>query len=299
MSTHTRAVVLLLVTACLWSTGGVLIKWIAWHPLAIAGMRSAIAALFLWAVLGRPHFTWSATQLGGGLAHAASVLLFVTATKLTTAANAIVLVYTAPIYVALLSPWFVRESVRRIDWLVIPGVLGGMALFFLDQLTLEGWWGNICAIGGGIAFAWLVLCMRRQQQASPLETVLVGNVMAALAGAPWMLQPLPDLTSWLALGISGTLQIGLSFVLYSQAIKHVSAVEAVLIPMIEPLLNPLWVLLVLGELPGYWALMGGTLVVVTLTLRGIFVPRLEAQEGPAGPSAAAPVQVSLDPPSET
>lgn len=298
MSTHTKAVVLLLLTACLWSTGGVLIKWIAWHPLAIAGMRSALAGLFLWAVLRRPHFTWSATQIGGGLAHAASVLLFVTATKLTTAANAIVLVYTAPIYVALLSRWFLREPVTRVDWLVIPCVLGGMALFFLDQLTLEGWWGNICAIAGGLAFAWLVLCMRRQQQASPLETVLVGNVIAALAGVPWMFETLPDLTSWVALGISGTLQIGLSFVLYSQAIKHVSAVEAVLIPMIEPLLNPLWVLLVLGELPGPWALLGGAMVVLTLALRGLIGPRLAAGAARAGLSVAVPPQAALPLPPE-
>lgn len=268
MSNHARAVLLLILTACLWSTGGVLIKWITWHPLAIAGMRSAFAALFLWAVLGRPAFSWSAIQISGGIAHAASVLLFVTATKLTTAANAIVLVYTAPVYVALFSTWFLHEPVRRLDWLVIAGVLGGMGLFFLDQLSLAGWWGNLCAIGGGMAFAWLVLCMR-QQQAAALQTVLLGNIIATLAGAPFMFQSFPDAASWLGLGLSGTLQIGLSFVLYSRAIQHVRAIEAVVIPMIEPLLNPLWVMLLLGEVPGRWARLGGAVVVLAVTSRGL------------------------------
>ncbi|MGE3539398.1 MAG: DMT family transporter [Candidatus Tectimicrobiota bacterium] len=264
---------MLLLTACLWSTGGVLIKWITWHPLAIAGMRSAIAALFLWSVLRRPHFTWTAAQIGGGIAHAASVLLFVAATKLTTAANAIVLVYTAPIYVALGSAWFVHEPVRRYDWGVIACVLGGMVFFFLDQLSFAGWWGNICAIAAGLAFAWLVLCLRQQQHDSSLETVLLGNVLAGCAGLPFMVQTLPDLTSWFALLLAGTLQIGLSFVLYSQAIKHVSAVEAVLIPAIEPLLNPLWVMLLLGETPGPWALLGGSMVIASITSRGILASR--------------------------
>ncbi|MBM3225004.1 MAG: EamA/RhaT family transporter [Candidatus Tectomicrobia bacterium] len=274
MPDHSRAVLLLLLTACLWSTGGLLIKWITWHPLAIAGMRSAIAGVFLWVVLGQPRFTWSWPQLSGACAHAASVLLFVTATKLTTAANAIVLVYTAPIYVALCSAWVLHEPVRRIDWLTIALVLGGMLLFFLDQLTLEGWWGNVCAIGGGIAFAWLVLCLRKQSQGSPLETVLLGNGLAALVGVPFMFETSPGLTGWLALGVSGTLQIGVSFVLYTIAIKRVNAVEAVLIPVIEPLLNPLWVLLVLGEMPDWWAMVGGAVILSALTIRGLVLARV-------------------------
>ncbi len=274
MSAHTKAVILLLCTALLWSTGGVFIKWITWHPLAIAGMRSAIAALVLWAVLGRPRFTWSWMQVSGAGAHAASVLLYVTATKLTTAANAIVLTYTAPIYVALCSAWLLREPVTSVDWLAILVVIVGMTLFFFDQLTWAGWWGNVCAMGGGMAFAWVVLSMRKQHQASSLETVLLGNVLAALVGLPYMWQQPPtDVTSWLALGLAGTLQLGLSFVLYSIAMKRVSAVEAILIPAIEPILNPLWVVLFIGEIPGGWALLGGTLVILALTARGLVAPR--------------------------
>jgi drug/metabolite transporter (DMT)-like permease len=122
----------LVASALLWSVGGVLIKWVEWHPLAIAGVRSAIAAATLWAVLRRPRFDWSAAQIGGAVAYAATVLLYVSAVKLTTAANAILLQYTAPIYVALFGAWFLGERTTWLDWLAIACSLGGMALFFRD-----------------------------------------------------------------------------------------------------------------------------------------------------------------------
>jgi drug/metabolite transporter (DMT)-like permease len=263
------AVLLLILTAVLWSTGGVLIKWVTWHVMAIAGMRSAIAAAFLWVVLRRPQFTWSKLQLGGAVAYTASVLGFVVATKLTTAANAIVLVYTAPIYVALWSPWFLQERITRLDWLTLGLAIGGMGLFFLDHLTIAGWWGNVCAIGSGMATAWVILCLRKQHSTSTLETVLLGNLLAALVGAPFMFHDLPDLTSWAALTLAGVGQIGLAFILYIRAIKSVSALEASLIPVIEPLLNPLWVLLLIGEAPGRWAILGGVVVILAVTVRGL------------------------------
>jgi drug/metabolite transporter (DMT)-like permease len=264
-----KAVLLLLCAAVLWSTGGLLIKWVDWHPMAIAGMRSAIAATFLLLVLRRPAFTWSGVQLSGAVAYAVSALSFVVATKLTTAANAILLSYTAPIYVAMLSAWFLQERVTALDWLTILLVFSGMGVFFFEQLTIEGFWGNICAIVGGMAFAWVVLCLRKQQGTSLLETVLLGNMIAAVVGVPFMFRTLPGLSDWLVLLVSGIVQIGLAFVLYTMAIRSVSALEAILIPVIEPLLNPLWVFLLLGEVPSMWTVLGGSLVVVSVTARGL------------------------------
>jgi drug/metabolite transporter (DMT)-like permease len=162
-----------------------------------------------------------------------------------------------------------QERVTALDWLTIVLVLGGMGLFFFEQLTVEGFWGNICAIFGGMAFAWVVLCLRKQKGVSPLQTVLLGNILAAAAGLPFMFESMPSLSSWMALGLSGTLQIGFAFVLYTVAMRSVSALEAILIPMIEPLLNPLWVFLFLGETPSMWAVMGGSIVVVSVTVRGL------------------------------
>jgi drug/metabolite transporter (DMT)-like permease len=121
--THRNAVFLLLASAVLWSLGGVLIKSVDWPSMAKAGARSGIAGLILWAWLRKPRFTWRPTQLGAALAYAATVCSFVVATDRTTAANAIFLQYTAPIYVALLGHYLLGERTRRSDWLVLGAVL--------------------------------------------------------------------------------------------------------------------------------------------------------------------------------
>ena len=137
----------------LWSFGGLLIKWVDWSPLAISGGRSGIAALVFLAYLRRPRFTWSPVQLGAAVAYSATVITFVVANKLTTAANAILLQYTAPIYAALLGWWFLRERVTWRDWLTMGVVSGGMALFFIDKLSLGGMWGNLLAMLSGVTWA--------------------------------------------------------------------------------------------------------------------------------------------------
>lgn len=269
MTDRKAALILLFLTALLWSTGGLLIKWIDWHPLAIAGMRSAITAIFLWSYLSSPHFVWSPTQIGGGVASAAATILFVIATKLTTAANAALLLYTAPIYVALFSAWFLQEKVTRIDWLTMGSVIGGMILFFLDKLTFEGVWGNICAILGGMAYAWMVLTLRKQKSESPLETILLGSIITGLAGFPFFFDALPTFSNWVGLVLLGTVQLGIPYILYVKAIKNVSAMEAILILGIEPVLNPVWVFLLFGETPGLWAITGGIIVLLSVTTRGL------------------------------
>jgi drug/metabolite transporter (DMT)-like permease len=262
-----KAIGFLIVTAILWSSGGLLIKWISWNPIAIAGMRSAVAALVLLVALRRPHLTWSSAQIGGAIAYTVTVILFVLANKLTTAANAILLQYTSPIYVALFGAWFLGERATWLDWTTILVVIGGMMLFFLDDLTTGGFWGNVCAISSGVTFACFVLFMRKQKNDSPLESVFLGNILTALIGFPFMFQTMPSASSWVGLLLSGMLQLGLSHVLYSVAIKHVTALEAILISVIEPILNPLWVLLVLGEAPGPWAFVGGFIVLASVTIR--------------------------------
>jgi drug/metabolite transporter (DMT)-like permease len=194
---------------------------------------------------------------------------FVVATKLTTAANAIFLVYTAPLYVALLSAWFLQEPIRRFDWLTILLALTGMACFCFERLSSEGWVGNLCALGSGMATAWLVLCLRKQHAAAPLTIMLLGNVLATLVGLPFMFDTMPDTVSWLALLLSGVVQLGVPSVLYCKAIPHVRAIEAVLIPIIEPVLNPFWVFLLLGEVPSLWALVGGGIVLGAVAARGL------------------------------
>ena len=264
-----KAILFLFLAATLWSSGGLLIKLVSWNPVAIAGLRSLIAMLVLFAYIRRPRFTWSFPQIGGALAYAITVTLFVTATKLTTSANAILLQYTAPIYVAVVGPWFLGERVEWFDWITIVTVIGGIVLFFLDRLTLGNQLGNIFAILSGLSFACLILFLRKQKEGSPLESVLLGNLLAGLFGIPFMFDSMPDALSLCGIFLLGVFQLGLSYVLYSEAIKHTTALESILISGIEPILNPIWVFLVLGETPGKWGLAGGIVVLTSVTIRSV------------------------------
>lgn len=266
--THRRAVLMLLVTALLWSLGGLLIKWVDWNPLAIAGMRSLIGAAIMVLVFRHElQFNGSFEQIGAAVAYAGTVVLFVVANKLTTAANAILLQYTAPVYVALFSPWFLGEPTRRNDWLSLAVIMLGMLLFFGDELSFQGYLGNGVALVSGFCFGWLTLFLRRHRDQSAIPALVLGNLLAALIGLPFMFQSLPDVTGWLGLVLLGVVQLGLPYVMYAFALRHVRAVEGILIPMIEPVLNPVWVFLLLGETPGPLALLGGAIILGAVLAR--------------------------------
>jgi drug/metabolite transporter (DMT)-like permease len=265
---HRAAVSLLILVSLFWSLGGVLIKSIEWHPLAIAGTRSAIASIMLWVWLRRPKFTWSVNQLCTAGAYVLTVSLFVVATQKTTAANAIFLQYTAPIYVALAGPALLGERVRRADWACVGLALMGIALFFRDQFSTEGAWGIAAALASGLSFAAMVIFLRREREGSPLSALLLGNIATAMIGLPWMITNPPQAGDWLPLIVLGVIQLGLPYILYGIVIGRVTALEAILIPMLEPILNPIWVAVVQKEIPGVWSLAGAALVLLAVLLRG-------------------------------
>lgn len=268
MKKRTKAIVYLILTAILWSLGGVLIKSVKWNPIAIAGARSAISSLVILAYIRRPRFTWSTDQILAAIFYAGTVILFVTANKLTTAANAILLQYGAPIYVAILGSVILKEKTTVPDWITIASVIFGMFLFFLDELKPGNLSGNIVAILSGVAFALYIIFMRKQKDESPIESTLLGNILTALIGLPFILSSSPETkSSWIGIILLGTVQLGLSYILYSIAIKDVTALEAILIPIIEPILNPIWVFLAMGEMPGKWAFIGGAIILASVTLR--------------------------------
>lgn len=246
-----------------------LIKLVDWNPIAIAGARSAIAALVMLAVRPKMRFRWDLLQLGGAFCYAGTVILFVIANKWTTAANAILLQYTAPIYVALFSAWFLKERISKSDLATIAAAIGGMFLFFVDDLSRGRFLGNIIAIFSGVAFAGTALFLRKQKDSSPLESVFIGNIVTFLIGLPFMIHSSPGSRGWFGLVLLGVFQLGISYILYAEAIKHVTALEAILIPIIEPILNPVWVFLMLKETPGKWAVLGGIIVLLSVTLRCI------------------------------
>jgi drug/metabolite transporter (DMT)-like permease len=267
---HTRSVLLLVAAALCWSLGGLLIKSVNWPPLAVAGGRGFIAAVFLLATNRGLQFHFSRVQLLGAVGYAACTITFCVATKLTTAANAILLQYTAPVWIALFGAWFLGERATRADWCTIAAVLAGMTLFFADNLELANVLGNSLAALSGICFAGMTIALRKQKDTSASESIILGNLLAFGVGLPWIIgAPALSPGGWLALALLGTVQLGVSYWLYARAIKHVTALEAVLIPVIEPILNPVWVLFATGEKPSHLALVGGAIVLTAVTLRAV------------------------------
>ncbi|MDR0465783.1 MAG: EamA family transporter [Deltaproteobacteria bacterium] len=267
MTIKGKAVLMVVAAAVLWSTGGFLIKWIDWTGLSIAGWRSLIAALFLCGCLRRaPRIPGSAAAWIGILMYSLMVLSFVMATKLTTAANAILLEYLSPVYVALLAPIFLKEPTRRRDWLFIVSAACGMAMFFMDELGAGGLAGNVLGVFSGIFFASFCLALRRVPAGHAVDMVVFGNVTAFLLSLPFMdFQHVPGASGWLCLLILGCFQLGLGYYFYAAASVHLTALELSVIPVLEPLLNPLIVALFLGETPGVWSMAGGVIVLGTVT----------------------------------
>ncbi len=261
-----RARIMLLCAAVLWSTGGLFIKMIDLPPLAIAGWRSAIAALALFLFIRRPRMTWSIAQIGGSAAYAATVILFVVSNKLTTAANAIVLQYTAPVFVAVLGIFILKEKVRRTGWITIALTLCGMVLFFKDRIDSGGQLGNVLSVVSGLCIAFLIIALRYQKDGSPAETIWLGNIFTGIVCLPVMLSYMPGRAEFPPLIFLGIFQLGLAYYLYAHAVRHVPALEAIIIPIVEPILNPLWVFLFMGERPGLWSLAGGVVVIVSVTV---------------------------------
>lgn len=273
----------LLAAALLWSSGGLLLKSVHIHPLAVAGGRGLLAAFSLMVLLRRWRLRFSPVMIAAAVAYTGTTALFAAANQLTTAANAILLQYTAPIYVAWLGRWLLGEKVTRLDWVTIAVVCGGMALFFADKLEGDGLLGSVLAVVSGVSFAFMTVLLRKQKDADPADSLVLGNLLGAAIGVPFFAAgPLPDATGWAALLALGTLQLGLSYFLYSRAIRHVTALGSILILMLEPLLNPVWVALALGERPGRWALVGGTIVLGAVTTRALLLTRRQRAEEVAG-----------------
>jgi drug/metabolite transporter (DMT)-like permease len=262
--------------ALCWSLAGVLIKNVAttWPGLAVAGGRGLIAGLFLVATNRRLRFHFSRAQVIAAIGYAACTATFCIATTLTSAANAILLQYTAPIWIALFGAWLLGERATRGDWATIVVALGGMMLFFKDSLTLGHLLGDILGLVSGIFFAAMTIAMRKQKDTSAVESIILGNLLAFLVGLPWIVRsPWLPPSGWAALFALGVVQLGVSYWLYARAIKHVTALEAVLIPVIEPILNPIWVLWFTHEKPSGFALVGGIIVLTAVTIRAIISVR--------------------------
>jgi drug/metabolite transporter, DME family len=266
---------LLIGAAFLFSTGGAAIKAATLTGWQVASFRSGVAAAVLLAALPEARRGWSWRLAPVGAAYAATLVLFVLATRLTTSANAIFLQSTSPLYLLLLGPWLLREPVRRGDLLYVVAVAAGMALLFRGTEQPLGTapdphTGNLLGLASGLTWALTVAGLRwlgREGAGNAaLAPVAAGNILAFFIALPMAL-PLAriskaDVAVILYLGI---IQIGLAYVLVTRAIRHVPAFEATTVLLLEPVMNPIWTWLVQAERPGAWALAGGA-VILSATL---------------------------------
>lgn len=255
--------------ALLLSSAGLFIKVLSLGPLQINLFRSVIAVPTILLVLRLRRqpvtFSFDALSLACCASYAGVLILFVAATKLTTAANAVFLQYTAPVFLLVLEPWWFKLPFRRHDLWVVAACLGGLGLVFAGHLEAGGHLGNLLAVGSGLALALFSLFMKRIRSRhpgrNPYGVVVLGNVLVALICLPLALPGLRVTPAQgLALAYLGVFQLGLSWLLFTAGMKYLSATAAVITCMLEAVFNPIWVFLGVGERPSGLALLGGAVV---------------------------------------
>jgi len=269
-----NAVLAVVCAALLWSSGGLFIKIAPFGPLAVACGRALVTTVFYLVVL-RPNLRGA--RLTTGLVYAAMIVTFVSATKLTTAANAIFLQYTGPAYVLALSPFLLREPFERLDAFCIALSLAGMALFFVGRVEPGQFWGNLLGALSGIAYALTIVLLRRdakQGARDAMPSTVLGNLIAALITLPFVTGEFAGIRAQGALVLLylGIVQMGIAYLLLARGLRAVPAAEASLISMLEPTLNPVWVYLGTGERPGPWAVVGGAIVLAAVSVRALAKP---------------------------
>jgi drug/metabolite transporter (DMT)-like permease len=268
-----RGALLVALAAAMWSSSGVFIKILPLGVHQIAFSRSLIAALTLALVVrlrgGNPFPRPNALSLGCAIAFSGILILFVAATKLTTAANAIFLQFSAPIYLVFLEPWVGGRHVVKRDLLAVVLCLGAMALFFLGRLEAGNLLGNLLAVCSGLCLALFSLTLKLQRErhpeVDPIGAIILGNLLVAALCAPLGLRGFhPTLPQGGILLYLGMFQIGIAYLLFNAGMKHLSATASLVMGTLEAVLNPVWVFIGVGERPSPWALVGGTLILGTI-----------------------------------
>jgi drug/metabolite transporter (DMT)-like permease len=258
--------------ALLWSTGGFVIKATHLSAFELSFGRSLLGAVTIAIFTRSEGFGINRISAITSVLYAALLILFVLATKLTTAANAIFLQYTAPVYVLLLEPLFYKERFRGRDFVTVAACLVGMSLFFVGKLRPQDVSGNVLALASGVCFALFFLLLRhsKARDVNRASAAIYGNLISVLICAPAFLGALRrgisahDVACIAYLGI---VQIGIAYVLFTLAMaRGVRSLDAGIIGYVEPVLNPVWVFLFIGERPAGWAILGGAIIIASVVI---------------------------------
>ena len=276
---------LVLGAAVLWSTGGLFIKATSLSAVELSFGRSLLAAITVAIVTRREGFGLNRVSAITSILYAALLILFVMATKLTTAANAIFLQYTAPVYVLILEPLFYKEKFRLRDLITVAVCVVGMSLFFVGKLRPQDVEGNLIALGSGICFAFYFLLLRhsKAREVNRASSVIYGNLIVVLIAAPAFLAAMrrgisaPDIASVAYLGV---VQIGFAYLLFTLAMaRGLRSLDASIVGYVEPVLNPIWVFLFIGERPSSWAVMGGAIIITSVIAHMLMTAKAKKRPG--------------------
>lgn len=266
-----RAMLLMVICAVMWSTGGIFIKLISWSPLLIAGSRSLISAFVLGAYMlyKRVPIKVCRYSIGAAIGLAGCCTFFVMSTKLTTAANAIVLQYSAPVFILIMSSLFFKQKMHKKEILTVAVTMTGIILFFFDQLSLGNILGNLLGVLAGIFMALMFVMTGRasDDDSVRMSGILMAHLLSALVGIPIGALGTASISGIevLFVVILGIFQLGIPYVLYAIASRDCPPLACSLIGMLEPLFNPIWVAIFVGEVPGMFALAGGIIIIATVT----------------------------------
>ncbi len=269
MDDRQKGILFIIAAAILWSSGGIGIKALVDPPLKVTFYRSLFAAIALFVLFGREVWgrrQWKSTAVFATaiISYGACLTTFVVATKWTTAANAIFLQYAGVVWVLLFSPMVTREPMRLRDVIAIAVAIAGMALFFVGRFETRGMSGNVMALISSVFFAALILALRRENHAAE-SAITWGNIAVAAALLPFVAHDLVlTRKSFGILLLLGLFQIALPYVLFVRGLKYVTATQASLTGMLEPIANPVWVFLFLGERPSAFAIGGAAVVLCAI-----------------------------------
>ncbi|MGA7720966.1 MAG: EamA family transporter [Ignavibacteriaceae bacterium] len=265
---HQKGLIAVFTAGLMWSTGGIFIKLITLNALQICFLRSIWAALVFIAIFKNKIFYANLFTFINALLYIGVLILFVSATKITTAANAIFLQYTAPIYVLIFEPIINKTKYEKVNIITIVVCFAGMSLFFFGKITAGDMWGNILGLLSGIALAGFLLGMRKNKKEYQFSSIFYGNIMVSLFCLSSIFNK-PDLSisNLIMVSFLGIFQLGISYAIFSYGLIRVHAIEASLIAMIEPVLNPVWVFFGYGEVPSIMAIAGGIIIISAIIVR--------------------------------
>lgn len=258
-----RGILCVFFSAVLYSIGGLCMKFIPWNGMSINGGRNVIALMVIGAYLliTKHPLRFNRSIALGAVCVSGTNILFCLANKMTTSANAIVLQFTAPIFVLLLSMLIWKKRPMKLDLITCAVVLAGVVCFFLDALEMGGMAGNVLALISGLTYAGVFL-LNEIPDGDPICSVFWGDVLSVLTGLPFLLQETAFPPSAIvSLIILGAFQVGLAYILICIGLKTTPPVTASLISGIEPVLNPILVAVFYGEPIGTMALIGAVIVI--------------------------------------